>query len=153
MRICHYETDVWNRIKDSKDVQLLIQAFEFENSQITEMYFRRSANILEKDAGQLTFIPDALFITLDNRIDLSKQAGTRRIEMLFGNVDKLNFCPENLSDIDTLDIVEIRFADGYWYFGDIAYRDINQYGYCDDATWLRCDAIFWRKIDYSMDVL
>ena len=26
------------------------------------------------------------------------------------------------SDIDTLDIVEIRFADGYWYFGNIAYR-------------------------------
>ena len=152
MRICHCETDVWNRIRDENDVRLLIQTFEFENSQITELHFRRSANILEKDAGQLTFVPDALFGTFDNRMDLTKHAGAGRIEMLFGNVDKLNFCPENLSDIDTLGMVEIRFADGYWYFGDIAYRDINRYGYCDDATWLRCDTIFWRKIDYSMDI-
>ena len=152
MRICHHETSVWNRIKDQNDVQLLVQAFEFENSQITEMQFRRSANILEKDAGQLMFIPDALFITFDNRMDITSQAGTKRIEMLFGNVDKLNFRPENLSDIDTLDIVEIRFTNGYWYFGDIAYKNTNQYGYCDDATWLRCETIFWRKIDYSMDV-
>ena len=152
MRICHHETNVWNRIKDQNDVQLLVQAFEFENSQITEMQFRRSANILEKDAGQLTFVPDALFVMFDNRMDITSQTGTKRIEMLFGNVDKLNFRPENLSDIDTLDIVEIRFADEYWYFGDIAYKNTNQYGYCDDATWLRCETIFWRKIDYSMDV-
>jgi len=152
MRICHCENNVWNRIKDPDDVQLLVQAFEFENSQIMELRFRRSANILETDAGSLTFIPDALFAVIDNRMDLTKQACAGRIEMLFGNVDKLNFCPENLSDIDTLDMVEIRFADGYWYFGDIAYRNTNRYGYCDDATWLRCETIFWRKIDYSMDV-
>lgn len=152
MRICHCETDVWNRIRDRNDVQLLIQAFEFENSQITELRFRRSANILETDAGSLTFVPDALFAVFDNRMDLTKQACSRRIEMLFGNVDKLNFCPENLEDIDTLDMVEIRFSDGYWYFGDIAYRNTNKYGYCDDATWLRCETVFWRKIDYSMDV-
>ena len=148
MRICHHETNVWNRIKYQNDVQLLVQAFEFENSQITEMQFRRSANILEKDAGQLTFVPDALFVMFDNRMDITSQTGTKRIEMLFGNVDKLNFRPENLSDIDTLDIVEIRFADGYWYFGDVAYKNTNQYGYCDDATWFRCETIFWRKIDY-----
>lgn len=152
MRVYHYETNVWNRINDQNDIQLLVQSFEFENSQIMEIQFKRAANILEKDAAQLKFIPDALFITFDNRIDLTKQAGAKRIEMLFGNVDKFNFRPKNLSDIDTLDTVEIRFADGYWYFGDIAYKNINQYGYCDDATWLRCDTIFWRKIDYSIDV-
>ena len=152
MRICHCESDVWNRIKDQKDVQLLVQTFEFENSQIMELRFRRSANILETDAGSRTFLPDALFAVFDNRMDLAEQAGASRIEMLFGNVDKLNFCPENLSDLDTLDMVEIRCSDGYWYFGDIAYRNTNQYGYCDDATWLRCETIFWRKIDYSMDV-
>ena len=152
MRICRCETDAWNRIRDRNDVQLLIQAFEFENSQIMELRFRRSANILETDAGSLTFVPDALFAVFDNRMDLTKQACSRRIEMLFGNVDKLNFCPENLEDIDTLDMVEIRFSDGYWYFGDIAYRNTNKYGYCDDATWLRCETVFWRKIDYSMDV-
>lgn len=151
MRIFHCETNVWNRIHDQNDVHKLTQAFEFENSQIIELRFKRSANILETGADPFKFIPDALFAVFDNRLDLTKQAGTKRIEMLFGNVDKLNFRPENLSDIDTLDTVVIKFADGYWYFGDIAYKNTNQYGYCDDATWLRCDTVFWRKIDYSID--
>ena len=113
MRIFHCETNVWNRIHDQNDVHKLTQAFEFENSQIIELRFKRSANILETGADPFKFIPDALFAVFDNRLDLTKQAGTKRIEMLFGNVDKLNFRPENLSDIDTLDTVVIKFAD-HW---------------------------------------
>ena len=53
MRIFHYETDVWNRIHDQNDVHKLTQAFEFENSQIIELRFKRSANILETGVDRL----------------------------------------------------------------------------------------------------
>ena len=152
MRICHCQTDVWKKISDENEFKELMRTFEFENSQITEFRFQRSAYIHQEHASQQTFIPDALFITFDNRIDIEKMPGVKRIEMIFGNVDRLNFCPENLNDIDTLDTVEFRFADGFWYFGDVPYKEQNKYGYCDDATWLRCDSIFWRKLDYSIDI-
>ena len=149
MRICHCQENVWNQISDENDVKKLMRTFEFENSQIIEFYFKRSTCILQKNASQQTFIPDALFITFDNRIDIEKMPGAKRIEMIFGNVDRLNFCPENVYDIDTLDTVVFRYFDGFWYFGDVPYKEKNKYGYCDDATWLRCDTIFWRKLDYS----
>ncbi len=150
MRICHSENKQWVPIRTEKDIKEFLENYDFNESHIVEMYFTRSMHIVHTDTS--VHIPDALILIFDKIIDITECARIKRIEVLFSNLDKLNFCPENIYDIEFIDQVKMEYIDGLLYFGDLGFGKLNEQGFNDEAMWLRCEKAFWRKIDYSVDV-
>lgn len=150
IRVCHNENKQWKPINTEQEIKEFLESYDFNASQIAEMYFTRSMRIVHTDAS--VHIPDALVLIFDKNIDITECAVIKRIEVLFGNLDKLSFCPENIYDVEFIDQVKMEYIDGLLYFGDTGFGKLNKQGYNDEAMWLRCEKAFWREIDYSVDV-
>lgn len=159
MRIIHSEDNMWMHISNEAEINKLLENYDFNNTWIDEINFVRSRHIRYIDdknqCGCSIDIPDAMILRFDAYMELEryKCATIKRIEILFGNIDQMHFFSEDKHDREFLDTVLIKFSDGYFYFGEtVGFDEQNEYGYPKDATWLRCEKMFWRKIDYSIDI-
>jgi hypothetical protein len=164
MRICHCETNntaIWKEITDDSDIRELWDAYSFELTKITKMNYNCSQYILA--SNQTTKLPKNiridtnLCVEIDCDIELTERAATKRIEIIFSGLNKLNFCPHDMENNDFsfcgfFDTVVLKRIDDNFYFGETARTKLNEFGYCDESTWIKCKRIFWRKIDYSVDV-
>ncbi len=150
----NYENGNWNEIKTEDDIKLFLEKYiYFHDSYIIGMKYEPVTwcPIKPDESNNYNLILTITFVVYSFVNPLDTVPVKKSIKVEFAKLKKLNFLPLDQNGLREIYDVTMKIINDviYWGITKGPLDEPNKYGFSDNRTWLKCEKVRWREIDYT----